>query len=348
MSSYDDQVRNWQSTMDGHRSEYDTLVEETRKLGDRMKAQSARYVTTAGEIFNGREVLMDTAYEMLVKFVVEDLLKYADGQDEIGTGGVPALPVVVQRFKALTEYCEKVIDDENIEAVESTQEIGEGGQIIQRIKSLKERLQTDIQGLGQTVERANSNFDVDHAHHMDACEALRNAEEKAGGFFYVLFGDGNIDNAIHTCRSNEQNWRSQADAAWNFWDQLRRIRDSFQYLSNCDLDSLMRNLGDLADEMRVNYKTIIDTRQTDNGCWVSTRTLQYHVTTNTEYTSRDDALRHVLKLLHTVNKTIDDDKHVEAFKEGIETAVREKLGTEKAEELHQEKRFLAKPEDLDF
>lgn len=100
--------------------------------------------------------------------------------------------------------------------------------------------------------------------------------------------------------------------------------------------------------MRANFKNIDVIRRIDKDCWTAARTLEYHVETNTEYTSRDDALRHVIKLLHTANKTIDEDNTVKTLKEGIEKTLEEKLGAAKAEELHQEKKFLAVPEDMDF
>ncbi|KAF5671435.1 hypothetical protein FHETE_4145 [Fusarium heterosporum] len=323
------------------------MITKANNLRDRMQAQTDRNTRTADRIFQERDVLMDSAYEVLIDFV-GDLLKYLNGSDEIGSGGVPALPIVVDSFKALAEYCEKVIDDENVEATESTQETGESNEIIGNIKALKVRIQSDMDGLDKAVSSANGIFDNLHNIHMDARRALDQAREKQSGIFYDIFGDGGIDSAVRTNELNEEERRHSADDAWNFWDRLKNIRSQFWSLPNTDTDSLINTLQSLSRDMQANYEKIGLARNTDKDCWVAARSLQYHVTTQTEYTSRDDALRHVFKLLHTINKTIDDDAHVKVFKETIEANIRGKLGEDKAEELHQEKKFLPLPEDLDF
>lgn len=129
---------------------------------------------------------------------------------------------------------------------------------------------------------------------------------------------------------------------------LQALASIFQELLGSRIVALIQNLNDLADGMRANYRNIDMIRRTDKDCWIAARTLEYHVETNTEYTTRDDALRHVIKLLHTANKTIDEDHTVQSLKEVIENTLEEKLGATKAQELHQEKKFLAKPEDVDF
>lgn len=153
------------------------MVGTTRDLGDRMRAQSDRYVLALARIFNERDVLMDAAYEVLVEFVNE-LLQYESGTDEIGSRGVLSLPRLVASFKALAEYCEKVIDDENVEAAESMQETGETAAVIGNIRALKARMRSDEQGLERAVSSAEDNFNVDHEHHMQAREALSNARDR--------------------------------------------------------------------------------------------------------------------------------------------------------------------------
>jgi methionyl-tRNA synthetase len=132
------------------------------------------------------------------------------------------------------------------------------------------------------------------------------------------------------------------------WDQLRNLNNSHQELLNNNLGQLSSELSRIADGMRANYVRIGEERKVDSACWLAARTLQYHVTTNSEYTSRDDALRHVFKLIHAVNKTIDSDSDVVRLKEKIENSVAASLGEEKKEELHKEKVYLSKPEDVDF
>lgn len=132
------------------------------------------------------------------------------------------------------------------------------------------------------------------------------------------------------------------------WDHLRKLNEAHQSLLNNNLSQLSSELIRIADGMRANYISIGEERKVDSACWIAARTLQYHVTTNTEYTSRDDALRHVFKLIHTVNKTIDNDSDVIRLKANIENRVTEKLGDAKAKELHKEKTYLSLPEDADF
>jgi hypothetical protein len=142
-----------------------------------METQGEKLQTTAQEVFEKRDILMDNAYAVLDTFV-DDLLKYTDGEEEIGSGGVPSLPNVVGCFKDLAEFCERVVDEEGLEAVEATQEIGEDGQIIQRIHGLQTRLQSDLNGLSQAVSEAQKSFDIHHGHHMSARDALSKAEDR--------------------------------------------------------------------------------------------------------------------------------------------------------------------------
>lgn len=163
-----------------------------------------------------------------------------------------------------------------------------------------------------------------------------------------MFGDNDIDRAVDYCGENEASWHSKADEAWNVWDRLRKLQSGFQPLLSSDLDKLITALADMADEVRVSYINIGEDRKMDNECWTAARTLQYHVTTNTEFTSRDDALRHVIKLLHTANQTIDSDSDVILSKQRMEEMIQEKLGADVAATLAQEKTYLMKPEDVDF
>lgn len=111
---------------------------------------------------------------------------------------------------------------------------------------------------------------------------------------------------------------------------------------------LVKRLGEMADRVRLSYSDIGIDRKIDNDCWIAARTLQYHVTTNTEYTSRDDALRHVIKLLHTANTTIDGDSDVAQCKDRMKKLIQDKLGADVAAMLEGEKVYLTKPEDVDF
>ncbi len=153
---------------------------------------------------------------------------------------------------------------------------------------------------------------------------------------------------MDNCRDNESTWHRKADEAWNVWDRLRNLHAEYQPLISSDLDVLVKNLEDMADKARVSYTEIGEGRKIDDKCWIAVRTLQYHVTTNNEYTSRDDALRHVLKLLHTVNQTIDSDSDVALSKQRIEDMIQEKLGADMLAALEREKAYLMKPEDVDF
>ncbi|KAH8702707.1 hypothetical protein GQ44DRAFT_778542 [Phaeosphaeriaceae sp. PMI808] len=346
MGSWDN-VNEWKSTMGSIKNECDTLVNDTRALTNRLEDQSKRLKITAQDIFNKRDVLIDAAYEALERFVRE-LLNYTAGDADIGIEGVPNLPVVVRCFKELAEFCERVVDEETREAVEATQEIGEDGQIAERVKNSQERLRTSLNGLNGAVSRAWSNFETHHEHHMSARDALRKAENRKNDVFYVIFGDGGVDDAVRTSRENEDSWHKTADEAWSMWDHLRNLNSEHQSLLNNNLSNLSAELTRIADGMRANYIIIGEDRKVDSKCWLAVRTLQYHVTTNNEYTSRDDALRHVFKLIHIDNKTIDSDSDVIRLKASIEQLVAEKLGDAKAEELHKEKAYLAIPEDMDF
>lgn len=163
-----------------------------------------------------------------------------------------------------------------------------------------------------------------------------------------MFGDNDIDGAIDNCRRNEDTWHKSADDAWAMWDHLRRLNDEHRSLLDNNLGQLSAEITNLVDGMRENYTKIGASRKVDRECWVAARSLQYHVATNNEYTSRDDALRHVFKLIHTVNDSIDSDEDVIRLKASIEGSVREHLGEDKAKELHVEKIFVSKPDEADF
>jgi methionyl-tRNA synthetase len=163
-----------------------------------------------------------------------------------------------------------------------------------------------------------------------------------------VFGNDDVDNAVNTCRSNEAFWHDKDDKARGVWELLCNLHDNFRASLTDDLPKIINKLEELADKMRANYLKVVEIRKVDTNCWIAARTLLYHVATNTEFTSRDDALRHVIKLLQTTNKTIDADADVVRLKEEMERKITEKLGEEKAAELHREKTYLAKPNDVDF
>jgi hypothetical protein len=146
-------------------------------LSARMEEQSSRYIRVADIVKNERETILHSAFESLVKFVA-DVLQYNDGHDEIGSQGIQFLPTVVQSFKTLADYNEKVIDQESIEEVESTQEIGENGQIIEKIKALKQRMASDLAGLCQAVSAARDTLSENKQHESQAESALSNARDK--------------------------------------------------------------------------------------------------------------------------------------------------------------------------
>ena len=164
---------------------------------------------------------------------------------------------------------------------------------------------------------------------------------------YAIFGSDDTDSRVRICEQNEEKWHRAADASWEQWNQLKR---SFAMLD--DLDGRMSNvLGDLdriSEEMRTVYAQLGEDRKTEEKCWIAVRTLQYHVSTNGEGTSRDDALRHVIKLTHTADKLIDDDSDVVRIKASINQTIKNALGEEKAAALEREKVHLAEPEDADF
>jgi hypothetical protein len=142
-----------------------------------MEAQSSKLESYAFEAFHRRDQLIDAAYEALNLFVSE-LLTYADGDTDIGSKNLPTLPIVVDRFKSLAKFCEGVVDQQTLESVVSTQEIGEDAQIIERIKKCEAQLKTTLDGLANAVPQAWNNFEVHHGYHMNAQAALYKAEER--------------------------------------------------------------------------------------------------------------------------------------------------------------------------
>jgi hypothetical protein len=142
-----------------------------------MTYQENRLAATIVDVFEQRDFLMDTAYELLATLVM-DLLRYTDGGAEIGIVGVPTLPGVVDCFKKLSVFCEGVIDNEGKEAVEATQEIGENGQINQRIQSLQMRFGSDMDGLSGAISRAEQEFREAHKHYAVAQDELQKAEDR--------------------------------------------------------------------------------------------------------------------------------------------------------------------------
>lgn len=142
-----------------------------------MEAQSARLDRTAHEAFMKRDELIDAAYEALAQFV-DELLLHTDANTDIGIGIVPSLPLVVRSFRELAEFCEGVVDKQTLESVESTQEIGEDNQIVERIKKGEEQFRATLNGLDGAISSAWNNFEVHHGHHMSAQTALRQAEER--------------------------------------------------------------------------------------------------------------------------------------------------------------------------
>ncbi|KAG8627216.1 hypothetical protein KVT40_004699 [Elsinoe batatas] len=331
-------VQSWKDTMDTIKTQYNTLAKDTRKQKADMEVQSSRLELDASTAFQRRDELIDAAYEALERFVSE-LLTYADGNADIGSKAVPSLPIVVECFRCLADFCEGVVDRQTLEAVESTQEIGEDSQIVQQIKQGEGQLRTALDGLSTAAVKAREHFDVQHEHHMAARAALEQAEGRKSDFFYSIFGDSGVDDAVNSCRENENTWHSTADDAWAIWDHLRNLHSQHQALLYSDLSQLASELTVLADGMRTNYAKIGDSRKVDRECWIAARSLQYHVTTNNEYTSRDDALRHVFKLIDTVNVSIDSDEDVIRLKAAIERSVLESLGRAKADELRREKSF---------
>jgi hypothetical protein len=113
------------------------------------------------------------------------------------------------------------------------------------------------------------------------------------------------------------------------------------------VEALKTTLDDLFWRMNDEYEKIVKDRKIIERTWVATRALDYHVSTNDVDTSRDDILRHVVQLIHMRVEQVDEDPDVQRFKENIERRMRETLGEAKAEELHQERKFLPM-EDVNF
>ncbi|KAI9655262.1 MAG: hypothetical protein M1829_000675 [Trizodia sp. TS-e1964] len=339
--------KNWTSIMDTHQTEYQTLTTNTNILSLHMEHQVTQKEASELEEFRTRDVMMDRAYEALVQ-LVDELLKITDGGAEIGGESVPSLPVVIERFKSLAEFCESVIDKENLESVEAAQEIGEDQQIVQQLNSLKTRFLSDLEGLGEAVSRAKAYFDTNHEHHLEARSALSVAEGRQNDFLYSIFGDSDIDSALESCRQNEDMWHRKADEAWAAWDKLRQLHSNFSGMFASRLDELVQSLENKAEEVGKSYIAIGEDRKIDNECWIAARTLQYHVTATTEFISRDDALRHVIKLLGTASQLIDSDSDVARCKQRIRSTLLETLGKDGLATLEREKAYLAQPADADF
>lgn len=89
---------------------------------------------------------------------------------------------------------------------------------------------------------------------------------------------------------------------------------------------------------------MVDGRKRDEHIWLTTRTLDYYVSTNGPDTTRDEVLRHVLMLIGTEDEGVDTDEDVRASKERIEGLVRQKLGAEVYDVLRKEKVYL----DMDY
>lgn len=137
------------------------------------------------------------------------------------------------------------------------------------------------------------------------------------------------------------------------WDNAKRTEDDCRN-ALCNLnrlvplvEALKTTLDDLFWRMNDEYEKIVKDRKIIERTWVATRALDYHVSTNDVDTSRDDILRHVVQLIHMRVEQVDEDPDVQRFKENIERRMRETLGEAKAEELHQERKFLPM-EDVNF
>ena len=73
---------------------------------------------------------------------------------------------MVALFKALAEYCEKAIDNENMEAPESVKGLCEASDVIEYFGILKVRMHSDTQGFERAVGKAKEIFDINLGHHI--------------------------------------------------------------------------------------------------------------------------------------------------------------------------------------
>ena len=123
-----------------------------------------------------RDESLDPAFEALEKFVME-LVTFHDGQDVICSDRVPSLPLLIEKFKELSTVCEKVVDEFGEEAVDTTQHVGESRQVHQDVVSLQKRVKSDIDGIRDAVNTAETKKNVDHDCHMAARKDLDKANE---------------------------------------------------------------------------------------------------------------------------------------------------------------------------
>ena len=165
--------------------------------------------------------------------------------------------------------------------------------------------------------------------------------------FYKIFGSDDTDNHVRICEQNEDKWHNVADASWEQWNQLNQLAGRLNEIDR-SMSGILGDLDRISEEMRTVYAQLGEDRKIEEKCWIAVRTLQHHVSTNGEDTSRDDALRHVIKLTHTADQLIDKDSDVIRIKASIHQTIKDALGAEKAAALEREKMHLAEPENFDI
>ncbi|KAK2749618.1 hypothetical protein FQN57_005840 [Myotisia sp. PD_48] len=319
-------VNCWKDTLNVHRATYEGLVEETERLALRTKAQDEKCQAFEKEAFKNRRFLMGRAYEALDNFV-DELLRYTDGAANIGIAGVPSLPKVMEHFEALAQLGDAVVDTENLEQAENVQEFGENVQTMQHGNSLQVLIGAGLHGLEGAITVAKSKSDTNNYLHMQACTALKEARQRKDVIYYLIFDDSEVSAAVTICENNERNCYYIAEDSRNAWHQLQRFEWEFRAFINSRLPDLFSKLASLRNRIAVIYDRVGRERKINMECWLKCLTFKYHIEILTENTSRDIALRHVNKLIHTANKIIDGDSYVVSLKRGMEDKIREILSS---------------------
>ena len=346
--------------VDAWRNEFNTLAESVAFFRQRVQDQIQEDEEMLRTIGIARCAALDAAYDSLEELTTE-LLTIEGGEEFVGTDHLPSLPKAVATFHELSKTCEKAVDRIGEEFVDTTQYGGENRQLKEVMDGFNQRLLADIQVCEGSIHRYESEKDTFQQNLNNAQNELNDSRNKQSvstpsplkkevliivlqqGFFYGVFGDNDIDNQVRTNEQAVNNARDYLQSAERKIDALWFAHGSGTQLQAKAL-SLQSDLNDDFWNMNTEYAKLVDGRKRDEHIWLTTRTLDYYVSTNGPDTTRDEVLRHVLMLIDTEDEGVDTDEDVGASKERIEGLVKQKLGVEVYEMLRKEKVYL----DMDF
>ncbi|EWY94944.1 hypothetical protein FOYG_04092 [Fusarium oxysporum NRRL 32931] len=327
---------------------FNDLQAKSNKFQQRLQEQRDEDGFLFGEAAALLNKANDAAFEGLETLVVQ-LLQIADSESPVGKDAVPQLPITIDLFHKLAKSCEGSVDRIGQEFIDTTQYGGENKQVQDDIHVLLNNISGEVRSAQGALERAEESSQRCSDSLASAQSNLRDAQNKRDGWYDIssfFGGGGDIDEQV---RVNERN----VNICQQDWDNAKRTEDDCRN-ALCNLkrliplvEELKTTLDDLFWRMNDEYEKIVKDRKIIERTWVATRALDYHVSTNDVDTSRDDILRHVVQLIHMRVEQVDEDPDVQRFKENIERRMRETLGEAKAEELHQERKFLPM-EDVNF